>query len=335
MNTTSKRTRPAEPDGRIVSAAISRSRSVAGWWVGLLVLAFLTSAVLGCKPPKEERETRRVIATTTMIADLAREIGGDRIEVTSIMEPGGDPHTYQPVPSDSKAVARSELVLINGLMLEGWIEDLVRNAGGDQPVVAVSDGVETLDDPAYEGNPDPHIWFSVPRWKQAAINVRDALIEIDPEGAEGYRERTAAYLEELDALDDWVRSEIGRLPEARRHLVTSHDAFQYFGEEYGVEVMAVQGISTTSEASAAELRDVVDHVREHDIPAIFVESSVNPKLIEQVERETGVEIGGTLHSDSLGPWDGPAGTYVGMVRSNVSTFVEALGPEEKTAQVVR
>lgn len=309
-------------------------RSLLGLGLAFLVLTVFATT-FGCERPREEREAQRVIATTTMIADLAREIGGDRVEVTSIMEPGGDPHTYQPVPSDSKAVARSQLVLINGLMLEGWIEDLVRNAGGDQPVVTVSDGVETIDDPAYEGNPDPHIWFSVPRWKKATVNVRDALIAMDPEGEEHYRERTAAYLTELDELDAWVRSEIERIPPEHRHLVTSHDAFQYFGVTYGINVMAVQGISTTSEASAAELRDVIDHVREHEIPAIFVESSVNPKLIEQVQRETGVEIGGTLYSDSLGPWDGPAGSYIGMVRANTKTLVEALAGPEKTARVTR
>lgn len=292
--------------------------------LGLILTVCLALSVSACKRPKDDSEQLRIVATTTMITDLARQIGGERVEVTSIMEPGGDPHTYQPVPSDSKEVARSHLVLINGLMLEGWIEDLVRNAGGERPVVTISDGVEPLDDPAYPGNPDPHIWFSVPLWKQAAENVRDALIEADPDGAEHYRERASAYLEELDALDAWVREQVARVPAERRHLVTSHDAFQYLGRTYGIEVRAIQGISTTSEASAAELRDIVDHVRRHDIPALFIETSVNPKLIEQVRAETGARIGGTLYSDSLGPWDGPAGTYTGMVRSNIETLVDAL-----------
>lgn len=299
----------------------------------ILSLLVVVLAVLlgGCKPPREEAERRRVVATTTMLADLARAIGGDRIEVTSIMKPGGDPHTYQPVPSDSQTVARSRLVLVNGLALEGWIEDLVRNAGGKPTIVTASRGIEPLDDPGYPGNPDPHIWFSIPLWKQVAQNVRDALIEADPEGEQHYRERAEAYLAELEALDAWVREQIASLPPERRHLVTSHDAFQYLGRTYGIEVRAIQGISTTAEASAAEMRQIVDHVRTHRIPAVFIETSVNPRLIEQVQAETGARIGGTLYSDSLGPAGSDAATYVGMIRHNISTLVTALGTGEVSA----
>lgn len=299
----------------------------------ILSLLVVVLAVLlgGCKPPREEAERHRVVATTTMLADLARAIGGDRIEVTSIMKPGGDPHTYQPVPSDSQTVARSRLVLVNGLALEGWIEDLVRNAGGKPTIVTASRGIEPLDDPGYPGNPDPHIWFSIPLWKQVAQNVRDALIEADPEGEQHYRERAEAYLAELEALDAWVREQIASLPPERRHLVTSHDAFQYLGRTYGIEVRAIQGISTTAEASAAEMRQIVDHVRTHRIPAVFIETSVNPRLIEQVQAETGARIGGTLYSDSLGPAGSDAATYVGMIRHNISTLVTALGTGEVSA----
>lgn len=295
-----------------------------------LLLALTGVLVGGCKPPKEDQGKIRVVATTTMLADLVSEIGGEHVETIGIMKPGGDPHLYQPVPSDSRNVARSQLVIMNGLELEGWVEELVRNAGGDddRPVVEATAGIKALDDPLNPGNPDPHVWFSVPKWKKVTANVRDALIDVDPEHEDYYRERADNYLAELDALDEWVRDQVALIPEEKRHLVTSHDAFNYLGDTYGLEVMAVQGISTASEASAAELREVIDYVRDNDVPAIFVETSVRPALIEQVQRETGSEIGGTLYSDSLGALDGEAGTYIGMVESNITTLVTALSGQD-------
>lgn len=299
----------------------------------VLVLGLM---VVACKPPEgSEASKPQVVATTTMIADLARELGGDRVHVMGIMKPGGDPHLYQPVPSDSQSVARANLVLKNGLKLEGWLEELLENAGGARNVVAVSEGVSTLDDPVYAGNPDPHIWHDVKRWRRAAENVRDALIEMDPEGKGYYTERATAYLAELDALDAWVREQVAKIPEDKRHVVTSHDAFQYFGQSYGFQVRAIQGISTESEASAADLRETIEYVKTHQLPAVFIETSVKPALMEKVKLEAKTSIGGTLYSDSLGPADSRAGTYIGMIRANVTTVVEALAPGTQVAALPR
>lgn len=291
----------------------------------LLSLLILTLAACKGDPGAGREDGRRLaVATTTMIADLVREIGGERVRAAGVMKPGGDPHLYQPTPADAQLVARSEIVFVNGLHLEGWIDRLVENAGGDRPVVVVSKGIEAQADPLKKGYPDPHIWFNVGYWVRAAENVRDGLIAADPDGQAVYRKEAARYVQELRTLDRWVRAQIDRLPLDRRHLITSHDAFNYFGKAYGFHVKGVQGISTESEAGARDLADVVDYIRAHRIPAIFVETSVNPQLIEQISRETGAKIGGILYSDSLGPAGGPASTYIGMVKENVRMIVEAL-----------
>jgi ABC-type Zn uptake system ZnuABC Zn-binding protein ZnuA len=298
----------------------------------LALLAVL--AVTACKPAGEslpDDGKKRVVATTTMIEGLAAQIGGDDIKVAGIMRPGGDPHLYQPTPADARIIAESDLVLTNGLKLEGWIDDLVRNAGGDAIVRVVSVGVAPLQDPLKTNYPDPHFWHAPSLWKTAAANTRDALIAVDPDHAAGYRSRAAAYILELEALDDWAKERTDTLPKNRRTLVTSHDAFQYFGRAYGFEVVAIQGMSTQSEAGARDVARVVDIVRDHHVPAIFVESSVNPKLIEQVSRETGVQVGGTLYSDSLGTAGGPGGTYIGMIKTNVNHIVDALGAKVATS----
>lgn len=289
-------------------------------WIGGLVAV----ALVGCASANVDNGKVDAVATTTMIADLAREVGGERVVVHGIMKPGGDPHLYQPTPADARQVAQSEIVFVNGLHLEGWIDRLIENAGGDRPVVTVSKGIQSQADPLRKGYPDPHIWFNVRYWVTAAENVRDGLIALDPAGKADYLAQGQRYIDQLKALDQWVLAEIGRLPAERRHLITSHDAFNYFGRAYGFQVKGVQGISTESEAGARDVAKIVDHIRQHRIPAIFIETSVNPQLIEQISRETGIKIGGTLFSDSLGPAQGPAGTYVGMVKENVRMIVEAL-----------
>jgi ABC-type Zn uptake system ZnuABC Zn-binding protein ZnuA len=228
------------------------------------------------------------------------------------------------VPADVKQVARSRVVLVNGLGLEGKMSDGMRSVG-DAKVVEVGAGVPTLDDPAHPGNPDPHIWFDVARWAAVVDVVQAALTEVDPDGAAYYAERAAAYKVSLEALDGRVRRGIACIPPARRRLVTSHDAFQYFGRAYGVELRALQGISTEDAVSAATMAAVVEYVRAHQLPAVFIESSVSPKAIEAIQRETGASIGGELYSDSVGPRDSGADTYIGMVEHNVRVLVEALG----------
>jgi zinc/manganese transport system substrate-binding protein len=266
----------------------------------------------------------RVVATTTMIGDLAQEIGGDAVEVQTIMRPGGDPHLYQPTPADAKVIARADLILTNGLRLEGWIDDLVRNAGGKGEVVVLSEGIEALQDPQKTNYPDPHLWHDAARWAQVAARLRDVLVAKDPAHAEGYKARAGRYAEALGALHERVKAQIQTIPASRRVLITSHDAFQYYGRAYGLEVVAVQGLSTEGEAGAQDLARVIEVVRQREVPALFVETSVNPKLIEQISRETGAAIGGELYSDSLGSPGAPGATYLGMIEANTARIVEAL-----------
>lgn len=297
----------------------------------LAVTVLAVATITACSPDAarqgaEGGATRlKAVATTTMIADLVRQVGGHRVEVKGIMAPGGDPHVYKPVPGDAEAIAKADVVFVNGLKLEHWVEDLIHNAGGgEKPVVVVSEGVKHRASPLDPQVPDPHFWFDVARWRQAAKNVEKALAAADQAGAASFAANAKLYDAQLAALDGWVRTRVQEVPAARRKLVTSHDAFAYFGEAYGFEVVPVQGISTDAEASTQDVARVVDLVKKVGVKTLFVETSVNPKLIEQVARETDTRVGGALYSDSTGPLDSAGGTYVGMVRDNVALLVEGL-----------
>lgn len=269
-----------------------------------------------------------VVATTTMLADLTEQIGGDAVRVEGIMKPGGDPHLYQPTPADARLVAQSDLVVKSGLKLEGWIDDLLENAGGERPTVVASDGIEPIRMEGFKGGVDPHFWFELDAWKVAATNVGKELAELvgkDTDEGKAVHQRLEAHLAQLDRLDTWVRSQLDTIPKGQRVLITSHDAFNYFGRAYDIDVVGLQGISTDQEASQRDVANIIEMVKERKAPAVFVETSVNPALIKQVARETGVEVAGPLYSDSIGAQDGPAGTFVGTVSENVRMITEALG----------
>lgn len=293
--------------------------------LSLIVSLCIVILVSGCSGSEgSERDRPLVVATTTIIADVAEEIAGGRVEVYCIMPVGGDPHVYQPVPGDARMISRSDLVLMNGLQLEGWLTELARHAGGTRPMIEVTEGVKPLEDKERHGEPDPHAWFDVRNMHYYVDNIVRGLVKVDPEGKEEYRQRADDYKAMLDSLDAWVREQIETLPEERRILITSHDAFRYFGEAYGIRVMALQGISTDAQPQTKDVIELVRAVRTHNIPAVFIETSVNPKMLEQIARDAGTRIGGELFSDSTGPPDHEGGTYPGMVRYNVRTFVEAM-----------
>ncbi len=287
-------------------------------------------AVAGCdrKPAEAADERPVVVATTTMLADLGEQIGGEQVRVEGIMSPGGDPHLYQPTPADARLVAQSDLVIKSGLKLEGWIDDLLDNAGGNRPSVVASDGIQPIRMEGFTGGVDPHFWFEIAAWKIAANNVGNALLElVGPETEEGrqIQKRLDEHLGELDHLDQWVRDELETIPRSQRVLVTSHDAFNYFGRAYEIDVVGIQGVSTDQDASQRDVANIIELVRERNAPAVFVETSVNPALIKQVAKETGAEVAGPLYSDSIGASDGPAGTFTGTVVENVRMITEALG----------
>ena len=275
----------------------------------------------------------RVVATTNIIADIARAISGDDAEVVALMGPGVDPHLYKASESDVRRLAEADLILYNGLHLEGKMGDILVKMARQRPVVAVADEVpdeELLEPPQLAGLYDPHVWFDVSLWATGVDVIAEELARLDPDHAEGYRQRGADYAAELAELDAWVQQRVDTLPDDRRVLITAHDAFGYFGRRYGIRVVGIQGISTLAEAGLEDVERVVDLVVDGGVPAIFVESSVSPRTVEAVkaaveDRGAEVEIGGQLYSDALGAAGTPAGTYVGMVRHNVDTLVGALG----------
>jgi manganese/zinc/iron transport system substrate-binding protein len=298
-------------------------------------LAALLAAVLalgGCEDgtaPAGGGGRLTVVATTGMVADVARNVAGDRANVRSLMGEGVDPHLYKASPGDVRALREAGLVLYNGLMLEGRMADVLERLG---TAVAVTDRIpkeRLLAAEDYEGHPDPHVWFDVSLWRLVVERVRDALSERDPAGREAYSANAAAYLRRLDELHAWCAAELAPVPAERRVLVTAHDAFGYFGRAYGVEVRGIQGVSTDSEVPLSEVKALVELLVTRRVGAVFVESSVPRRSVEALiegaaARGHAVVVGGELFSDAMGPEGTPEGTYIGMVRHNVSAIAAAL-----------
>jgi len=268
-----------------------------------------------------------VLATTGMIADTATRIGGERVQVTALMGPGVDPHLYQPTARDQGRLRAARVILYNGLHLEGKMVQTFETLAREKQVVAVSRDIppdRLLGWGDSHELHDPHIWFDVTLWQQAARTIATALSEADPAGQPEYDQRLQAYLQELAELDAYCRRRAAEVPEPQRVLVTSHDAFHYFGRAYGFEVYGIQGISTDTEAGLKALTDAIDLIRARQLRAIFPETSVPRTAIERVARDSGARLGHELYSDALGNPDTPAGTYTGMIRANIDTIVNAL-----------
>jgi manganese/zinc/iron transport system substrate-binding protein len=314
-------------------------RLIAATLAGAAALMALVGGC-GCQSRGPSSGKPRVVATTTQIGDLVRQIAGDRVELKVIMGPGIDPHTYKPSPSDMGAMKRADLVLYSGLHLEGKMVDVLEAALGDKSVAVTSRMPEERLIRAQAQAHDPHVWFDVSLWKTAAQVAADELARIDPEGKEVFDRNLAKLLEQMDALDATMREQFARIPEARRALVTSHDAFAYLGRAYGLDVRGIQGISTEGEAGIQDIRNAVDFIVERHLPAVFVESSVPTQTIDRVKadcRARGVEVRGghgsglEIYSDAMGvPGEHPGyavETYIGMMRYNTDTIVSALAPD--------
>ncbi len=297
-----------------------------------VVLGFLLVFLAGGSSLRAEAVVR-VVATTSLVGDLIREVGGARVSVKSLMGPGMDPHSYQPTPSDLRALQDADLVAFHGLHLEGRMQTVLQRLRSRRAhVVAITEDLPVTrlrrvgeGDGAY----DPHVWFEVALWRECIGTVEGALVRADPAGAESYRTQGEVLRMRLLALDEWVRRELAAIPPERRVLVTSHDAFGYFGRAYDFEVIGLQGVSTVGEAALSAMTGLTQLLSRRRIPAIFVESSVSPKAIQRVAADAGVRVGGELYSDSLGaPGRSADGidpsTYEGMVRHNVRTLVSAL-----------
>jgi manganese/zinc/iron transport system substrate-binding protein len=273
-----------------------------------------------------------VSATTTMVADLVRDVGGDRVSVDTLMGPGVDPHLYKAAASDISKLQKAQIIFYSGLLLEGKLEEVFTSLGRTKRIVAVTESLprdRLLAPPEFEGHPDPHVWFDVPLWKLCLDPVVKALSEADPAGKDYYEQRANEAGRKMDELHAWALAKAAELPPERRILVTSHDAYNYFGRAYGFQVVALQGISTVSEAGLADVAKLTDFIKAKGVQAVFVESSVPHNTIERISKDAGVKIGGELFSDAMGEAgqienDYDLGTYEGMIKHNLTTIVEGL-----------
>ena len=282
----------------------------------LICLILLTPAL-----PARAENRLNVVASFSILGDFARNVGGERVSVTTLVGPDGDVHVYTPAPSDAQKVADAKLVIINGLGLEGWLSRLVQSAGGKATMITASQGITPR---KLGADADPHAWQSVANAKIYVANIRDALASADPAGGGIYRDNAGRYLAKLDALDRDVRAAMAQIPEGRRKVISTHDAFGYFAAAYGIEFIAPQGVSTESEASARDIAAIITQIKTSKIPAVFLENISDPRLMRRISTETGARIGGTLYSDGLTGEKGDAPTYIDMVRHNIKALTSAL-----------
>jgi zinc/manganese transport system substrate-binding protein len=271
--------------------------------------------------PLHAQEKINVVASFSILGDFAKNVGGERVDVTTLVGPNSDVHVYTPAPADAKKIADAKLVIINGLGLEGWLPRLVYSSGSKAAIVVATNGVAPR---KLGSDADPHAWQSVVNAKIYVANIRDALIAADQAGAAAYRANADAYLAKLDTLDREVREAVAQIPEARRKVISTHDAFGYFAAAYGIAFIAPQGVSTESEPSARDIAAIVTQIKAAKIPAVFLENISDPRLMRRISAETGAKIGGTLVSDSLTSENGDAPTYIDMVRHNIKALTSAL-----------
>jgi len=263
----------------------------------------------------------KVVASFSILGDFVKNVGGERVDVTTLVGADGDVHVYAPAPADARKIADAKLLVINGLGLEGWLPRLLQAAGGKAPILAASRGIAPL---KLGSDADPHAWQSVENAKKYVTNIRDALAAADPADAEVFRKQAETYLAKLDALDRAVRQAVSQIPESRRKVISTHDAFGYFAAAYGIQFIAPLGVSTESEASARDIAGIVTQIKTEKIPAVFLENISDPRLIRRISAETGARVGGTLFSDSLTGEKGDAPTYIEMVRHNIKALTSAL-----------
>jgi zinc/manganese transport system substrate-binding protein len=295
-------------------------------------LAATALAALFVAPGARAQDRLNVIASFSILGDFVKNVGGDRVEVATLVGPNGNAHVYAPSPGDAKKVADAKLVFVNGLGFEGWLERLVKASGTKAPIVVATKGIKPLEragehghDHDHEhGRADPHAWQSVASAKIYVANIRDALIAADPAGKDAYLANAAAYLAKLDALEHDVREVIAKIPADRRRVITSHSAFGYFQDAYGVNFTAPQGVSTEAEASAKDVAAIIAQIRKQKVAAVFLENVTDPRLVEQIARETGAKVGGTLYSDALTDDKGDATTYIDLIRHNLRQLASAL-----------
>jgi zinc/manganese transport system substrate-binding protein len=267
-----------------------------------------------------------VLATFSILGDFVKNVGGNRIEVTTLVGPDSDAHVYAPAPADARKVADAKVVIINGLGFEGWMSRLVKASGSKAPVVVATDGitVRKATAPNGHGDADPHAWQSVANAKVYVSNIYNAIVAGDPAGKITYEANTAAYLSKLDALDREVKAAVDAIPPERRRIISTHDAFGYFEQDYGIKFIAPQGVSTEAEASARDIARIITQIRQLKIPAVFLENVSDPRLMQRIAQETGARVGGKLYSDALTGANSEAPDYISLMRHNIKQIAAAL-----------
>ncbi len=270
------------------------------------------------------QERIKIVASASMFADMAENIAKDKADIFTIVPIGGDPHIYEATPSDVQLVKSADIIFVNGLSFEGWINELIAYSGSTAKVITITEGLRPLQSSEYDNAFDPHAWMSVKNGYTYIENIYQALADLKPAYRPYFKENYTNYLGELVSLDSYIQKSIASIPKEKRVLVTSHDAFEYFGQEYGLQLEALMGISTDAEAIASDVARVSSVIQSSGIPAIFIESTINPKMVNQIAKDNNVSIGGELYADSLGEKDSDGGTYIGMLKSNTDVITNAL-----------
>jgi ABC-type Zn uptake system ZnuABC Zn-binding protein ZnuA len=284
----------------------------------LFLILLLTSGILPAQRPF------KVVATASILSDMAKNIAGDAVEVATIVPIGGDPHIYEPTPSDAQLVASADLILKNGLTFEGWLDELIENSGTRARIVTVTEGIEPIKSSTYKNATDPHAWMDASNGMVYSANICKALTALDPANEKMYAFNLGIYRQQLELVDSFIFEKIKTIPEQRRILITSHDAFQYYGRRYGLKLESVLGTSTDAEVQTSDIMRLNQVIKSNGVPAVFIESTINPKLLEQLARDNHIEVGGKLYSDSIGDEQSPAPTYIDMLRHNTEVIAEAL-----------
>lgn len=269
-----------------------------------------------------------VTSLSTILTGIANDVGEDHVKVVPLVKAGMDPHAYEPQPDDLRKASDSQLILATGKHLESYLPKLSESTGGKAAILQVGDAFPSLkitgDEAAKTQGEDPHWWHSIPNMKVAVKVIRDEFVTLDPADKADFEKNAAASLAGLDALNKWARVEISKLPRDKRKLVTSHDAFQYFARDYGFTIYPIEGVTTEDEPSSKKIADLIDTIKSQNVKAVFFENIENPKVIQEITKETGTKVGGELFADGLGAPNTPEGTYDGMFRHNVTTIVESL-----------
>ena len=292
-----------------------------------IVLALLV--LLGLSGGANAADKVKAVASFSILGDMVRQVGGDRVEVITLVGPDGDAHVYEPTPADAKNLAASQILFTNGLGFEGWMDRLQKSSGFKGKAVVASTGVKPRTMLEEEGGKsekitDPHAWQSLANGRLYVANIRDGLIAIDPDGKSTYEANANTYLDAIAKEEADVKTALATLPKDRRKIITSHDAFGYFGAAYGLEIIAPEGVSTESEASAKDVAKIIRQIKQEKIPAVFMENITDHRLLDQIAAETGAKIGGELYTDALSPPDGPSPTYLDIFRHNIGTLTAAL-----------